>query len=165
MGPPYQLSNRVLPLFLLLRPLQLHNILVAPHIIKNLIYVHRFTRDNLCSIEFDPYGFYVKDLLTKTTLLRSNSDGELYPMIPFTNKKLTTPTALVSVSPEQWHHRLGHTNNETLKSLMSSQSFSCNKARLLSSCQACQFGKHIKLPFQKSNSSSLHPFEIIHSYI
>lgn len=147
------------------RSLHLHNILVAPHVIKNLIYVRRFTHENFCSIEFDPFGFSVKDLITKTTLLRSNSDGELYHMLPFQNKRLTSPAAFISVSPDQWHHRLGHTNNETLKSLIFSQYFQCNKGSLLSSCKACQIGKHIKLPFHKSNTTSFHPFQLVRSEI
>nr|GEX96222.1 hybrid signal transduction histidine kinase M [Tanacetum cinerariifolium] len=42
------------------RPLHLHNVLVTPNIIKNLIYVCQFTRDNNCTIEFDAFGFSVK---------------------------------------------------------------------------------------------------------
>lgn len=51
-------------------PLTLKNVLITPNIIKNLIYVRRFTDDNWCSIEFDPFGFHVKDLQTKQILLR-----------------------------------------------------------------------------------------------
>jgi hypothetical protein len=58
-------------------PLYLQDVLVSPGIVKNLISVRKFTRDNFVSIEFDPYGFSVKDLATKTLLLRSNSDGDL----------------------------------------------------------------------------------------
>jgi hypothetical protein len=43
----------------------LNNVLVAPSIIKNLIFVRRFTTDNNCSIEFDPFGLSVKDLQTR----------------------------------------------------------------------------------------------------
>ena len=50
-------------------PLHLHNILIVPQIIKNLISVHQFTTDNSCSVEFDPYGFSVKDLLTGTVII------------------------------------------------------------------------------------------------
>ncbi|GJT90111.1 retrovirus-related pol polyprotein from transposon TNT 1-94 [Tanacetum coccineum] len=39
------------------KPLHLNHILVTPHIIKNLIYVRQFTRDNDVSVEFDAYGF------------------------------------------------------------------------------------------------------------
>jgi hypothetical protein len=58
----------------------LRNILIVPHIIKNLISVRQFTIDNLCSIEFDPFGFSVKDLLNKTVILRCNIPGPLYSL-------------------------------------------------------------------------------------
>jgi hypothetical protein len=59
-------------------PLHLRDVLVTPRIIKNLISVRQFTTDNNCSIDFDPFGFSVKDLLTRRELLRCNSTGELY---------------------------------------------------------------------------------------
>jgi hypothetical protein len=50
-------------------------VLVAPDIIKNLLSIRQFTTDNLVSVEFDPLGVSVKDLRTRSTLLRSNSPG------------------------------------------------------------------------------------------
>ena len=44
--------------------LRLNNVLVSPQLIKNLIYVRQFTIDNNCSVEFDPTGCSVKDLLS-----------------------------------------------------------------------------------------------------
>jgi hypothetical protein len=41
------------------RNLILNNVLVSPHIIKNLISIRRFTTDNNCSIEFDPFGLSI----------------------------------------------------------------------------------------------------------
>jgi hypothetical protein len=46
----------------LLGPFYLNNVLVTPNIIQNLLSVHRFTTDNWCSMEFDPFGLFVKDL-------------------------------------------------------------------------------------------------------
>jgi hypothetical protein len=60
------------------RKLHLRNVLLVPNIVKNLISIRRFTIDNLCSIEFDPFGFSVKDLRTKAAILRCNSRGDLY---------------------------------------------------------------------------------------
>lgn len=57
------------------KPLSLNNVLIVPQIFKNLISVRRFTADNWCSVEFDPFGFSVKDLHTRKVLLRSNSSG------------------------------------------------------------------------------------------
>jgi malic enzyme len=50
-------------------PLQLNNILISPSLVKNLISVHSLTRDNNVSIEFDPFGFSIKDLPTRTVIL------------------------------------------------------------------------------------------------
>jgi hypothetical protein len=81
-------------------PLYLQNVLVSPSIVKNLISVHQFMRDNYVSIEFDPFGFYVKDLATKTLLLRSNSDGDLYP---FFGTKTPPAAAFSTTTGDLWH--------------------------------------------------------------
>lgn len=52
--------------------INLHNILVTPKIIKTLSSVCHFTKENAYFVEFDPFEFSVKDLLTWTTMLRSN---------------------------------------------------------------------------------------------
>ncbi|GKE24095.1 hypothetical protein Tco_1435607 [Tanacetum coccineum] len=43
------------------RPLHLNNVLITPNIVENLISVRQFVRDNKCTIEFDEFGFSVKD--------------------------------------------------------------------------------------------------------
>ncbi|GJW19429.1 ribonuclease H-like domain-containing protein [Tanacetum coccineum] len=43
-----------------LRSLHLNNVLITPHIVKNLIYVRQFVRDNNCTVEFDAFAFSVK---------------------------------------------------------------------------------------------------------
>jgi hypothetical protein len=49
-------------------PFHLNDVLAAPHITHNLLSV-REPIDNSCSIEFDPSGFSVKDLATRTPLV------------------------------------------------------------------------------------------------
>jgi hypothetical protein len=39
----------------------LNHILLVPCLIRNLLSIHKVTRDNFCSIEFDAIGFSVKD--------------------------------------------------------------------------------------------------------
>ena len=55
---------------------------MSPNIIKNLISIRRFTTNNNCSIEFDPFGLSVKDLHTRNVIARCNSSGDLYPFYP-----------------------------------------------------------------------------------
>ncbi|GJU13461.1 hypothetical protein Tco_1135857 [Tanacetum coccineum] len=85
-------------------PLHLHNVLVTPNIIKNLISVRQFTRDNNCTIEFDAFGFSVKDYLTRHILLRCDSSVDLYPV----TKPSTPPISFLLTSASTWHQRLGH---------------------------------------------------------
>lgn len=78
-------------------PLNLPNILVSPSLVKNLISVRSLTRDNNVSVEFDAFGFSVKDLPTRSVILRCNSNGELYPLA--SSKPEVTATALVTSTP------------------------------------------------------------------
>ena len=61
----------------------------APKLIKNLISVRQFTKDNSVSVEFDPCGFSVNDLQTGARLVRCDSTGDLYPL--FSINQATPP--------------------------------------------------------------------------
>ncbi|GKA36674.1 ribonuclease H-like domain-containing protein [Tanacetum coccineum] len=74
------------------KPLQLNHILVTPHIIKNLISVCKFTRDNDVSVEFDAYGFSVKDYPTGRLLLRCDSTSSNKPTYDFLLPPIQTTT-------------------------------------------------------------------------
>ncbi|GJU68433.1 ribonuclease H-like domain-containing protein [Tanacetum coccineum] len=139
------------------KPLHLYHILVTPNIIKNLIYVRKFTRDNDMSVEFHAYGFSMKDYLTRQLLLRCDSTGDLYPF-----NQQPSSTSSFALSPTTWHRRLGHSGEDMLRRLESSHFISCNKLKLSSFCHACQLGKHTKLLFYSSESNVASVFEIIH---
>nr|GEW75095.1 hybrid signal transduction histidine kinase M [Tanacetum cinerariifolium] len=83
------------------------------------------TKGNNFTIEFDAFGFSVKDFWTRHILLRCDSFGNLYPV----TKSSTIPTALISISSSTWHQRLGHLGDEVLRSLASRQIISCNKEK------------------------------------
>nr|GEW36713.1 ribonuclease H-like domain-containing protein [Tanacetum cinerariifolium] len=51
-----------------LKSLHLNNVLITPHIVKKLIYVRQFGRDNNCPIKFNAFGFSVKDFMTRQHL-------------------------------------------------------------------------------------------------
>ena len=141
-------------------PLTLSNVLHAPQIIKNLIFVRRFTSDNNVSVEFDPFGFHVKDLQTGTILMRCDSTGDLYPL---SSSNRSPPQAFAALSTTTWHDRLGHPGAPVLASLRKNNVITCNSSSGLSFCHGCQIGKHIKLPFYPSNDNIVAPFDIVHS--
>ncbi|GJY40414.1 ribonuclease H-like domain-containing protein [Tanacetum coccineum] len=129
------------------RPLYLNNVLITPHIVKNLISVRQFIRDNNCTIKFDAFGFSVKDSMTRRVLLRCDSTGDLYPV---THSSII-PRAFL-VSQHTWHQRLGHPGGDVLCRLVSNNVISCYNEKPLVLCHACQLGKHVRLPFVSSNT-------------
>jgi hypothetical protein len=80
----------------------------VPKLVRNLLSVRKFTRDNFCSIEFDPFGFSVKDLQMKTVIFHCNSSGDLYTMPPPTKSNEVFAFLSTVITAEVWHRRLGH---------------------------------------------------------
>ncbi|GJZ64224.1 ribonuclease H-like domain-containing protein, partial [Tanacetum coccineum] len=137
------------------KPLHLHHVLVIPNIIKILISVRQFTRDNNVSVNFDAYGFSVKDYQTRRLLLLCDSTGDLYPVTQQPSSTTTFPTT--------WNKRLGHPSEDVLRRLKSSRFISYNKTKLPTLCHACQLDKHTRLPFYSFESNVGSVFDIIHS--
>jgi hypothetical protein len=138
----------------------------APNLIKNLVSVRKFTTDNQVSIEFDPFGFSVKDFQTGMPLMRCESQGDLYPITNHHNTNKTKhPSTFAALSSVIWHNRLGHPGEQILSSLRKNKFIECNTLSSLHSnfCHSCPLGKHIKLPFTSSLNNSLFPFDILHS--
>ncbi|GJW97811.1 ribonuclease H-like domain-containing protein [Tanacetum coccineum] len=140
------------------RPLHLNNVLITPNIVKNLIYVRQFVRDNNCTVEFDAFGFSIKDFMTRRVLLRCDSTGDLYPV----TKPSTVPHAFLT-SQYTWHQSLRHPGSEVLQRILSRNSISCTKEKPPVLCHACQLGKHVRLPFVSSNTLVKSCFDVIHS--
>jgi hypothetical protein len=84
--------------------LKLHNVLISPILIKNLISIRALTCDNLVSVTFDPFGFLIKDFRTGMTLLRCDSTGELYPLRFTTNNNNSSRRSFLAThNMELWH--------------------------------------------------------------
>ncbi|KAJ9567488.1 hypothetical protein OSB04_003454 [Centaurea solstitialis] len=143
-------------------PLMLKNVLVSDKLIKNLISVRRFTIDNSVSVEFDPFGFTVKDLKTGSFLQRCDSDHhDLYPVLP-PSPQSAVASANVAVSFDVWHRRLGHPGAAVFQFLLSRKFIACSSQNS-SLCHACQLGKHCRLPFSLSSTKTSCVFKLIHS--
>ncbi|GJS59539.1 putative reverse transcriptase domain-containing protein [Tanacetum coccineum] len=135
-----------------LKYIHLDNVLITPHIVKNLIYVRQFVHDNNCTIKFDAFSFSVKDFMTCWVLLRCDSTKDLYTV--------TTPSPIPHaflVSQHTWHQ------GDVLRRLVSSNFISYNKEKPPILCHACQFGKHVMLSFVSSRTVISSCFDIIHS--
>ncbi|GKC30312.1 ribonuclease H-like domain-containing protein [Tanacetum coccineum] len=149
------------------KPLHLHHVLVTPNSIKNLISVRKFTHDNDVSVEFDAYGFSVKNYQTRQPLLCFDSIGDLYYV---TQQPSSTNTfALLTLSPTMCHKCLGHLGEDVLRRLKSGHFISCNKSNLSALCHACQLAHNppmnslasLSPPSAHTNFPAQIPFPII----
>ena len=139
----------------------LRDILFSPHVVTSLISVRQFTKDNLCSIEFFPYGFVVKDLRTRRVIMISASSDDLYPFFGNNKSRSATLSATTSTA-DVWHRRLGHPSPQVTSSLAAHDFLpSCNKLAHIP-CSACQLGRQPRLSFSSSLSRTYAPFELVH---
>jgi hypothetical protein len=95
----------------------LNNILHVPKLIRNILSINKFTRDNFWSIEFDSFGFSMIDIQTKIVIFCCNSSREPYTMLPPTkaNKVFTFLSTIITA--KIWHCRLGHAAQDSTASL------------------------------------------------
>jgi hypothetical protein len=71
-------------------PFYLNDVLVTPDFVQSLLSVRRFTTNNSCSMEFDPFGLSVKDLATRSVIVRYDSLGPLYTIPLFASATFST---------------------------------------------------------------------------
>jgi hypothetical protein len=144
------------------RNLSLKNVLHVPSSQRNLVFIHRFTRDNHVFVEYHPYIFLVKDPLTGNMLLRDRCKGALYPFPSL--EKSTTKCALSTVQPSIncWHECLGHPSMVVIHRVLDDNKLAFSKELVLAVvCDACQCAKSHQLPFPKSHSVSKAPLELV----
>ncbi|KAJ9539540.1 hypothetical protein OSB04_032273 [Centaurea solstitialis] len=103
-----------------------------------------------------------KDLNTSHLLHRSDSVGDLYPVLQSPQPSVSSATAFFAVSPLVRHRRLGHPGASTFSFLKSRNFISCSNT-LLPTCHACQLDKHCRLSFSHSTTKTSKVFELVHS--
>ncbi|GAU13081.1 hypothetical protein TSUD_173810 [Trifolium subterraneum] len=165
----------------------LNNLLHVPSITKNLISVSQFAKDNDVFFEFHPTYCLVKSQATNEVLLQGNvgSDG-LYSfsnisIAPakslnlnsnFKPSVFNTQASSILYNSRQscnslylWHLRLGHPNDQTLKSTLKQCNipFINNKNDVSSFCTACCMGKAHRLHSSASQTTYTHPLKLVFS--
>jgi hypothetical protein len=141
---------------------KLNNVLHVPHLIRNLLSIRKFTLDNSCTIEFDTFGFSMKDLKTRRVILRCNSDRDLYTFPGTVFHRHSRHRHASTASGDLWHQHLGHPGHDAMSPLQCLEFIKCNKVCRPYVCHACQLGKHVRLPFSLSTIASSAIFDLIH---
>jgi histone deacetylase 1/2 len=145
------------------RPLLLNDVLHVPKTTKNLLSVHKLTRDNDVFIEYHPWYFLVKDRLTRRVLARGSSRGGLYPFGPgaAASRKFSFSA---TTSSELWHRRLGHPAQQVVQQIIRAFNLPCvSRSKNNPVCDACMQAKSHQLPFSMSNHVSTSPLELVYS--
>lgn len=85
-------------------------------LLQNLVFIRKFIVDYNVSVEFDPFGFYVKDLQMGLVLMRCESKCELYSL---TTSSPQAPKYLsfAALPSSPWHDQLAHPGANILHSL------------------------------------------------
>jgi histone deacetylase 1/2 len=146
------------------KDLTLKIVLYVPHISKDLLSIHKLALDNGVFIEFHPYFFLIKDLVSKRTLLRGRCRGGLYPIESSEISALKCAMFSSRISKEQWHWRLGHPSKQVVQSILRLHKLLfCNNSEHATVCNACQLGKSHQLPYSISIHTSTTPLELIYT--
>jgi len=116
---------------------KLHNLLHVPSVNKNLISVSQFARDNGVFFEFFADHCFVKNQVTRETLLQGKIHDGLYvfphlqrSMPPSVHMHPTVHTASTSTllnNYDIWHQRLGHASSRVVHHIMRLQNITYNK--------------------------------------
>jgi hypothetical protein len=143
-------------------PFYLNDVLVAPHITHNLLYIRQFTTDNSCSIEIDSSGFSVNDLTIRTPLTHSDSVGPLYTLQPSSTGTSPPPVLVSTTTSTSWHRRLGHPGSDVMTKLSNSLDSSCSRRHFEGLRHAYHLDRHTRLPFTISSSRAEQAFDLVH---
>jgi hypothetical protein len=143
--------------------IDLFDILHVPHISKNLISVHKFTKDTNTFFEFHPSYFLLKDRRTGKLLLHGLNKHRLYQFFPYANK--TPHYAMVGerASTFQWHSRLGHPTLKIVRRVLSRFKLPVAAPKYSPICTACLGAKSKRLPLASSSGIATCPVALIYT--
>jgi hypothetical protein len=150
-------------LFLPSSTIDLQNILHVPHISKNLVSVHQFTKDTNTFFEFHPFYFLLKDRRTGKLLLHGRNKNGLYQFFHSANKPPASAMVGERVSESQWHSRLGHPALKVVRRVLSSFHLPVASSKDSMVCPACLSSKSTQLKFSASSSIATCPLELIYT--
>lgn len=141
------------------RSIKLNNVLFVPNSSRNLISIHKLTRDLDCLVTYKSNSCVIQDQATKR-MIRSGSmhDGV------YVYKDMMRGTCFANACEDTtilWHSRMGHPSSQALKHLFNfiKCNFEFNK---LDCCDVCHRSKQCKPSFPLGINKAKGPFDLIH---
>jgi hypothetical protein len=140
----------------------LSNVLHVPNITNNLVSVGQMIEQGL-QVWFNPNGCYVEDFKDKCCLV---AKGTLDVGMPEVEVVMFAQGARVVADMDIWHKRIGHVNEQRLKSMQNSKiviglpKFKVDGIHRI--CEACQFGKQTNNVFSHDKNVSKKTLDVVH---
>lgn len=144
---------------------RLNDVLLVPKASHNLLFVYKLVHDNWCSLTFNPFGFYVKDLRTRKMFFQGSSGGGLYSFYWNASNGVygiaISPTTLMIAKADIhiWHRRFGYPYGGVLHTIVNKNHLpvivTVNKLLI---CTACQLRKTSRLQFSSLSCTFTKPF-------
>ena len=134
-----------------------------PNLTLNLISVGQLCEQGL-KVNFSPLGVQVQDPQTGQILGTGRRVGRLFELqsLHIPNKHVSA--AAITSPIHQWHLRLGHASSSKIQPLISRGLLGSTKFESFD-CLHCKLAKQPALSFNKNDSISDNPFDLIHSDI
>ena len=144
--------------------LYLLDVLVAPYLTKNLLFISKLTHDFPLSVTFNNNFFTVQNRQMGRVVATDKRDGGLYVLerghsVFISVLKSKSLHALYDL----WHSRLGYVNHSTISFLNKKRQLYLTS--LLSSpklCDTCQLAKNHRLPYSHNEHRSSSVLDLIH---
>jgi transposase InsO family protein len=144
--------------------LHLLDVLVVPHLTKNLLSISKLTRDFPLSVTFTNNFFTVQDRRTGRVVATGKRDGGLYVLergIPAFISVLKNKS--LHASYDLWHSRLGHVNHSIISFLnKKGQLYLTSLLPSPTLCETCQLAKSHRLPYSRNEHRSSNVLDLIH---
>ncbi|KAJ9555163.1 hypothetical protein OSB04_009777 [Centaurea solstitialis] len=144
--------------------IKLLDVLVVPHLTKNLLSISKLTNDQPIDVLFSDSFFVLQNRLTKDILARGRVEHGLYILEQGHKSflaKLSSTRLLASF--ELWHNRLGHVAFDVISFLAKTKRLSLTSILPAPHlCSSCQLAKSKRLPFDINPKRSLHVLDLVH---
>lgn len=143
--------------------LNLKDVILAPHLHANFLSVNKFVQANFTLKFFKHNNISKVDMYDDKLVCEATEESGLFklrdvrPKLCNINVKTQDNDDLVM----EWHKRLGHVNFGDLMRLKSDLNIKPPDNRL--NCETCDLTKCHWLPFQKRQSKTSAPLELIHT--
>lgn len=124
--------------------------------------MHKLCIDNNAFVEFQPSIFFIKDQITKKTILQGHSHNDLYNIhIDQASSSLANPSYVLSAFFSLWHSRLRpHTHIVVAKVLIVANIKHSNSNKEF--CTPWDVSKSHKFPFVSRRDRFVSPFDLLY---